>query len=78
MSPESRPLDQLPTGVVATIESVDGDDDVTIRLLEMGLLEGERIEFVGAAPMGDPLEFRIQGYHLSLRRAEANRILVVV
>lgn len=77
-TPELQPLDQLPVGVVGTIESVDGDDDMAIRLLEMGLLEGEQIEFIGAAPMGDPLEFRVQGYHLSLRRSEARRIQVVV
>ena len=74
----SQPLDQLAPGVVGIIASIDGDDDVTIRLLEMGLLEGEPIEFVGAAPLGDPLEFRVQGYHLSLRRTEARRIQVVV
>ena len=69
-----RRLDELPEGVTATIESIDGDDAVTLRLLEMGLVEGASIEFIAAAPLGDPLEFRVQGYHLSLRREEARRV----
>lgn len=70
------PLDQLPVNQVATIVSIEGDDSLAVRLMEMGLLDGEPIEFIGAAPLGDPLEFRIQGYHLSLRRSEAKRVIV--
>lgn len=69
-------LDQLPVGRAAVICELTGDDSLTLRLMEMGLLEGEPIEFVGAAPLGDPLEFRVRDYHLSLRREEARRIVV--
>jgi Fe2+ transport system protein FeoA len=41
------------------------------RLLEMGLIPGETIEVVRIAPLGDPLEVKIQGYFLSLRKSEA-------
>jgi Fe2+ transport system protein FeoA len=44
--------------------------------MEMGLTEGEEVEVVRFAPMGDPMEIRIQGYHLSLRREEARTVHV--
>jgi ferrous iron transport protein A len=69
-------LDQLRRGERARIESVRGDDAVVQRLLEMGLLEGEEIEVLGFAPLGDPLEIRLRDYRLSLRRSEAARVLV--
>ena len=43
---------------------------------EMGLIEGEEIEHLGAAPLGDPVEFLIRGYRLSLRLTEARRVQV--
>jgi ferrous iron transport protein A len=71
-------LDQLKTGQRARIDSVRGDDALGQRLLEMGLLEGDEVEVVGFAPLGDPMEVRLRDYRLSLRRAEAARILVSV
>lgn len=56
------------------ILDVNGDDAVAVRLMEMGLTEGADIEFLGLAPLGDPAEFRIRGYRLSLRKAEASRV----
>jgi Fe2+ transport system protein FeoA len=46
------------------------------RLLEMGLTRGSEFEVVRYAPLGDPLEIRIRGYNLSLRRSEAKAIAV--
>jgi Fe2+ transport system protein FeoA len=69
-------LDQLPLGQSGTITAVQGDDALVQRLLEMGLLEGEEVEVVGAAPLGGPLEIRLRDYRLSLRRQEAARIAV--
>ena len=46
------------------------------RLLEMGLLVGTPIQLVRFAPMGDPVEIKIRGYHLTLRRHEAENIWV--
>lgn len=71
-------LDQLRAGQFALIESLQGDDVLLQRLLEMGLLEGEEIEVMGFAPLGDPMEIRLRDYRLSLRRAEATRIQVKV
>jgi ferrous iron transport protein A len=69
-------LDQLRVGQRATIHSLQGTDSLVQRLLEMGLLEGEEIEIVGFAPLGDPMEIRLPDYRLSLRRAEAARVAV--
>ncbi len=46
------------------------------RLMEMGLLVGTPVEVVRFAPLGDPLEIKVRGYHLTLRRHEAELILV--
>ena len=47
-----------------------------LRLLEMGLLEGTEFKVIRLAPFGDPIEIRIRGYHVPLRKSEAARIQV--
>jgi Fe2+ transport system protein FeoA len=46
------------------------------RLMEMGLLVGTPVELIRFAPLGDPVEIKVRGYHLTLRRHEAEQILV--
>ena len=58
------------------IVDVTGDDAVSVRLMEMGLTDGEEIELIGFAPLGDPVEFLIRGYRLSLRKSEAARVTI--
>lgn len=67
-------LNKLNQGQIGIIRDVLGDDGIAIRLLEMGLTDGEPITLVGAAPLGDPLEFALRGYRLSLRISEAERV----
>ena len=69
-------LDQISRGTLARILDITGDDTLAIRLMEMGLIEGEEISLIGAAPLGDPLEFSVRGYRLSLRASEAKRVIV--
>jgi len=71
-------LDALKPGDKARIELVQGGGSLMQRLLEMGLLEGETVEVVGFAPLGDPMEIRLRDYRLSLRRQEAACITVTV
>ena len=66
-----RTLDQLKPGELATVEKLHGGGAIHQRLLEMGVIEGAGIEVVRLAPLGDPMEIVVQGYHLSLRKAEA-------
>lgn len=69
-------LDALKEGERARVVDVMGDDAISMRLMELGLIEGEEVELVGFAPLGDPIELRIRGYRLSLRSSEARRIQV--
>lgn len=69
-------LDMLQQGATAKIIDIQGDDGITIRLFEMGLTQGEQVKLVGVAPLGDPLEFELRGYRLSLRKSEANRVQI--
>jgi Fe2+ transport system protein FeoA len=47
-----------------------------MRLLEMGLLEGTEVQLVRFAPLGDPIDIKVRGYHMSLRRHEAGLVEV--
>ncbi len=67
-------LDQLAAGYRARVIGIRGDGPLVQRLYEMGLLEGEEVEVVGFAPLGDPMEIRLRDYRLSLRRNEARLI----
>lgn len=69
-------LKELHRGERAVITGIAGEDAIALRLMEMGLLEGEEIELIGFAPMGDPIEFEIRGYRLSLRASEAERVVI--
>lgn len=72
-----KTLDTLTRGQQARISAVSGDDAVAVRLMEMGLVEGQPIEHLGASPLGDPVEYLVCGYRLSLRLSEARRVQVV-
>jgi Fe2+ transport system protein FeoA len=69
-------LDQLGRGQTGRVIRVGGRPAVRRRLLELGVVRGELITLQRAAPLGDPLEFVVKGYHLSLRRREAAAITV--
>jgi ferrous iron transport protein A len=55
---------------------IDGLEGARQRLQEMGLIRGTVVRFVRAAPLGDPIEIRVRGYSLSLRRQEADGVIV--
>ena len=67
-------LADLSPGQAAEIISIGCDRRISRRLMEMGLLPGTRVRLIRLAPLGDPLELRLRGYALSVRRAEATRI----
>lgn len=71
---KGRPLAALAAGERARVVAVGGDD--VQRLLDMGLTRGSTVEVVRRAPLGDPLEVRLRGFRLTLRRAEAEQITV--
>jgi len=71
-------LSGLRIGQRANVARIEGADEVSLRLMEMGLTPGAEVALIGVAPLGDPLELEIRGYHLSLRKSEAARVEVIV
>jgi ferrous iron transport protein A len=69
-------LDQLLTGQRGEVETLAGDPALVQRLYEIGLLEGEMVEVLGFAPLGDPVEVRVGNTRLSLRKPEAAAVSV--
>lgn len=65
-------------GDVVAIDTIDGERSFRRRLLELGLVPGTRVTFVGVAPLGDPLQLSVRGCQLSIRRSEALQIRVRV
>lgn len=59
-----------------TVHAVQGGATLRKRLLDMGLVPGAEISVVRVAPLGDPVEYMVKGYRLSLRRSEAAHVLV--
>ena len=64
-------LNQISIGGHGRVTGVSGVDEVSVRLMEMGLTPGVEFSVVGSAPLGDPLEIELRGYRLSVRRSEA-------
>lgn len=78
-SPETQPAVRLSELAVGEKGKVTGFDAATYdpsRLLEMGVTQGAIIEVVRVAPLGDPIDFKVRGYHLSLRRKEATAVYI--
>jgi len=73
---ESISLSALTVGASAVVKSFPINGTAFIRLREMGLLPGTRITLMRAAPMGDPLEIKVRGYNLTLRKTETDHITV--
>lgn len=69
-------LTELPIGKDARVTAVNGESAVTRRLLEMGLIPGVTVNVVKSAPFGDPIEVRLRGYSLAMRKSEADAIEV--
>ena len=69
-------LAEMSAGDRGRVEQISGDPAVVQRLYELGLLEGEEFDFIGFAPLGDPLELRVGNTRLSLRLADAAGVVV--
>jgi ferrous iron transport protein A len=69
-------LSELATGASATVREFPQQAPAFLRLREMGLLVGTRVTLVRTAPLGDPIEIKVRGYHLSLRKVDAAHVLV--
>lgn len=73
---EELKLSELAVGASAVVRGYPKSGEAFLRLREMGVLPGTRVTLVRTAPMGDPIEIKVRGYHLTLRRTEAAHIVV--
>jgi len=71
-------LSKLEAGQQGTIVRISGDRTTRRRIMDMGVVRGAQIKVIRKAPLGDPVEFELKDYNLSLRRKEAENILVDV
>jgi Fe2+ transport system protein FeoA len=69
-------LAELPVGSSGRVRAFAGGSRAAMRLRELGLLPGTVIRLVRYAPLGDPIEIDVRGFHLSLRKSEAAEILL--
>ena len=76
MPAAALPLTSLSLGGKGTVSEIKVAPAGRARLMEMGLLVGTPVELDRFAPLGDPVEIKVRGYHLTLRRNEAEQILV--
>ena len=71
-----RTLKEIPCGESVKVTKLTGDGAVKRRIMDMGITKGIDIFVRKTAPLGDPVEVTVRGYELSLRKADAEMILV--
>ncbi len=70
-------MDVLTVGQKGSVKAIHAPKQLKRRLMDMGFTKGVGVEVIKMAPMGDPMEVSIRGYHLCLRKAEARSIELV-
>lgn len=71
-------LNELQMGESGRVESVNDDGPVSRRLMEMGVVPGVSVRVLKSAPFGDPIEIRLLGYNLAVRRNEAATVNISI
>ena len=71
-----KTLKQVKVGETVTVERLHGEGAVKRRIMDMGITRGVEIHVRKVAPLGDPMELRVRGYELSLRKADTEMIEV--
>ncbi len=69
-------LDKVKPGITVKVAKIGGKGAVRRRILDMGIVPGVEIRVIRKAPMGDPIEFEVKGYNLSMRKTEAELVNV--
>ena len=69
-------LRNTPCGSTVTVRKIEGEGATRRRIMDMGITHGAEVFVRKVAPLGDPIEVTVRGYELSLRKADAERILV--
>lgn len=69
-------LKDVTVGSTVTVKKLEGDGAAKRRIMDMGITKGTSVYVRKVAPLGDPIEVTVRGYELSLRKAEAEKIIV--
>ena len=69
-------LRQVPCGQTVTVKKLTGEGAVKRRIMDMGITKGTAVSVKKTAPLGDPVEITVRGYELSVRKADAEKIVV--
>lgn len=69
-------LDKLQIGKSGIISETSGDGNIRLRLLDMGLIPGTAVTVEKTAPLGDPIQIKLRGYELTIRKEDAFHITV--
>ncbi len=70
-------LNDIAVGGSCTVTKLNETGEMRRRIMDMGITKGTHLQVTKSAPLGDPIDITVRGYHLSLRRADAARIEVV-
>lgn len=69
-------LRDVPVGGKAVVKKLKGQGPTKKRIMDMGITKGVTVNVVKVAPLGDPIEVKVRGYQLSVRKADAESILI--
>ena len=76
MATEVKTLRDVPVGDSATVVKLVGDGAIKRRIMDMGITKGTKVDVRKVAPLGDPIEVTVRGFELSLRKDEAENVVV--
>ena len=76
MANESKTLKNAAVGATVKVKKLTGDGPVKRRIMDMGITKGVEVYVRQVAPLGDPVEVTVRGYELSLRKADAEMIVI--
>ena len=76
MANESKTLKNAAVGATVKVKKLTGDGHVKRRIMDMGITKGVEVYVRKVAPLGDPVEVTVRGYELSLRKADAEMIVI--
>lgn len=77
MKSGEKRLSEIPVGVTVIIKDFE-QDEIFLKLMEMGFIPGEKVMIQQVAPLGDPIAIEVAGYQISLRLNEAAKVIVEV
>ena len=70
-------LNDIEVGGSCTVERLNDTGEIRRRIMDMGITKGTQVSVMKVAPLGDPIDVTVRGYHLSLRRSDAANIEVI-